>query len=131
MLPHYAHEFGASRPALGLLVPPIRRARFPARCRRLDRDARRRAQNGVVALLMFTVSIVPFGFATDIATLDALRFAQGAACGCIWGWRADLGGRGNITSERRSEVLGSVFGSGDLRDVAGTGRRDTRSRDLN
>ena len=33
---------------------------------------------------MFTVSIVPFGFATDIATLDALRFAQGAACGCIW-----------------------------------------------
>ena len=58
---------------------------------------------------MFTVSVVPFGFAPSIATLDALRFVQGAACGCIWAgatWVVALTPR-----ERRGEVLGSVFGT--------------------
>ena len=62
----------------------------------------------IVGLLMFTVSIIPFGFASDIATLDLLRFVQGAACGCIWSgglaWVIALVPRG-----RRGEVLGSVM----------------------
>ena len=62
----------------------------------------------VVGLFMFTISIIPFGFATNIAALDALRFVQGAACGCIWSgglaWVIALVPRG-----RRGEVLGSVM----------------------
>jgi MFS family permease len=110
LLPHYAHEFGASRPALGLLVAAYPAGQIPGSL--LGGWIATRAgvrRTVVVALLMFTVSIVPFGFATDMATLDALRFLQGAACGCIWAggmtWVVALTPR-----ERRSEVLGSVFG---------------------
>jgi MFS family permease len=110
LLPHYAHEFGASRPALGLLVAAYPAGQIPGSL--LGGWIATRAgvrRTVVVALLMFTISIVPFGFATDIATLDALRFLQGAACGCIW-----AGGLAWVIAitprERRSQVLGSVFG---------------------
>jgi predicted MFS family arabinose efflux permease len=109
LLPHYAHEFGASRPALGLLVAAYPAGQIPGAL--LGGWIATRAgvrRTTVVALLMFTVSVVPFGFATDIATLDALRFVQGAACGCIWAggmtWVVALTPR-----ERRSEALGSLF----------------------
>lgn len=111
LLPHYAHQFGASRPALGLLVAAYPAGQIPGALLggwiATHAGVRRTT---VVALLMFTVSIVPFGFATNIATLGALRFVQGAACGCIWAggmtWVVALTPR-----ERRSEVLGSVFGT--------------------
>ena len=111
LLPHYAHEFGASRLALGLLVASYPAGQIPGSL--LGGWIATRAgvrRTVVVALLMFTVSIVPFGFATDIAMLDALRFLQGAACGCIW-----AGGLAWVIAitprERRSQVLGSVFGA--------------------
>ena len=111
LLPHYAHEFGASRPALGLLVAAYPAGQIPGSLLGgwiATRVGVRRTM--VVALLMFTISIIPFGFATDIAALDALRFVQGAACGCIWAggltWVVAI-----TTPERRGEVLGSVFGS--------------------
>jgi predicted MFS family arabinose efflux permease len=64
----------------------------------------------VVGLLLFTGSIVAFGFGSDIVVLDGLRFVQGIACGCIWGgglaWVIAISPR-----DRRGEALGSVFAS--------------------
>jgi MFS family permease len=61
-------------------------------------------------LLLFTVSIIPFGFGSDIAVLDGLRFVQGIACGYIWSgglaWVIAM-----VPRERRGEVLGSVLAS--------------------
>ena len=65
LLPHYAHEFGASRLALGLLVAAYPAGQIPGSL--LGGWIATRAgvrRTTVVALLMFTVSIVPFGFAT-------------------------------------------------------------------
>src|SRR5262249_20822709 len=62
----------------------------------------------VVGLLLFTASVVAFGFGSDMETLDGLRFVQGMACGCVWGgglaWVIAIAPR-----ERRGEALGSVF----------------------
>jgi MFS family permease len=109
ILPHYAHEFGASKPAIGLLVASYPAGMIPGSL--LGGWIATRAgvrRTTIVGLLMFTVSIIPFGFATDIATLDLLRFVQGAACGCIWSgglaWVIAL-----VPRERRGEVLGSVM----------------------
>ena len=64
----------------------------------------------MVGLLLFTGSIVAFGFGSNIVALDGLRFVQGVACGCIWGgglaWVIAISPR-----ERRGEMLGSVFAS--------------------
>ena len=109
ILPHYAREFGASKPAIGLLAASYPAGMIPGAL--LGGWIATRAgvrRTTIVGLLMFTVSIIPFGFASDIATLDLLRFVQGAACGCIWSgglaWVIALVPRG-----RRGEVLGSVM----------------------
>jgi MFS family permease len=64
----------------------------------------------VVGLVLFTASIIAFGFGSSLAALDSLRFVQGIACGCIWGgglaWVIAIAPR-----ERRGEVLGSVLAS--------------------
>jgi predicted MFS family arabinose efflux permease len=109
ILPHYAHEFGASKPAIGVLAASYPAGMIPGSL--LGGWIATRAgvrRTTMVGLLMFTVSIIPYGFATDMATLDLLRFVQGAACGCIWSgglaWVIALAPR-----ERRGEVLGSVM----------------------
>jgi MFS family permease len=109
ILPHYAREFGASKPAIGVLAASYPAGMIPGSL--LGGWIATRAgvrRTTLVGLLMFTVSIIPFGFATDIATLDLLRFVQGAACGCIWSgglaWVIAL-----VPRERRGEVLGSVM----------------------
>ena len=109
LLPHYANEFGASKPAIGVLSAAYPAGMIPGSL--LGGWIATRAgvrRTTIVALLMFTVSIIPFGFATDMTTLDLLRFAQGAACGCIWSgglaWVIAL-----VARERRGEVLGSVM----------------------
>ena len=59
----------------------------------------------LVGLLLFSASIIAFGFGTDIVTLDVMRFVQGIACGCIWSggltWVISVAPR-----ERRGELLG-------------------------
>jgi MFS family permease len=109
ILPHYAREFGASKPAIGVLVASYPAGMIPGAL--LGGWIATRAgvrRTTIVGLLMFTVSIIPFGFAADMATLDLLRFVQGAACGCIWSgglaWVIAL-----VHRERRGEVLGSVM----------------------
>ncbi len=111
LLPHYAHAFGASKPAIGVLVASYPAGMLPGSL--LGAWIATRAgvrRTTVVGLLLFTVSIVAFGFASDLKTLDALRFVQGIACGCVWGgglaWVIAISPRG-----RRGAMLGSVFAS--------------------
>lgn len=109
VLPHYAHEFGASKPAIGVLTAAYPAGMVPGSLLGAWIAARTGVRRTViVGLLIFMVSITAFGFASDMVTLDALRFVQGAACGCIWSgglaWVIAIAPR-----ERRGEVLGSVL----------------------
>src|SRR5438105_5690925 len=86
VLPHYAHEFAASKPAIGLLAAAYPAGMLPSSVLGgwlATPPGVRRAT--VVGLLLFTVAIVAFGFGSDIAVLDGLRLIQGIACGFIWG----------------------------------------------
>jgi MFS family permease len=132
VLPHYVHEFGASKAAIGVLAAAYPAGMLPGSL--LGGWIATRAgvrRTTVVGLLLFTVSIVAFGFGSHLAVLDGLRFVQGIACGCIWGgglaWVIAIAPRG-----RRNEVLGSVIASavfgtligpivGTVAVVAGTG----------
>jgi DHA1 family multidrug resistance protein-like MFS transporter len=109
VLPHYAHAFGASKPAVGVLAAAYPAGLIPGSF--LGGWLASRAgvrRTALIGLLVFAASIAAFGFGSDIATLDALRFVQGAACGCIWGggltWVIAVAPRA-----RRGEVLGSVI----------------------
>lgn len=119
VLPHYAHEFAASKPAIGLLAAAYPAGMLPGSLLGgwiASRAGVRRTT--VVGLVMFTAAIVPFGFASSIAMVDGLRFIQGMACGCIWGgglaWVIAIAPRG-----RRGEVLGSVIASAIIGTIAG------------
>jgi MFS family permease len=111
LLPHYAHEFAASKPAVGLLAAAYPAGMLPGAL--LGGWIATRAgvrRTTVVGLVLFTAAIVPFGFGSSVAALDALRFIQGVACGCIWSgglaWVIAVAPR-----TRRGEVLGSVLAS--------------------
>jgi MFS family permease len=111
VLPHYAHVFGASKPAIGILAAAYPAGMIPGSLVGgwiATRAGVRRTT--LVGLLVFAVSIAAFGFGADIATLDALRFVQGFACGCIWGggltWAIAVAPR-----RQRGEVLGKVIGA--------------------
>jgi MFS family permease len=111
VLPHYAHAFGASKPAIGVLAASYPAGMLPGAL--LGGWIATRAgvrRTTVTGLLLFTVAIVAFGFGSNIVALDGLRFVQGIACGCIWGgglaWVIAISPR-----ERRGEALGSVFAS--------------------
>jgi MFS family permease len=132
VLPHYAHEFGASKPAIGVLAAAYPAGMLPGSL--LGGWIATRAgvrRTTVVGLVLFTVATVAFGFGSSIAVLDGLRFIQGIACGCIWGgglaWVIAIAPRG-----RRGQILGYVFASalfgtllgpmlGTLAVAAGTG----------
>jgi len=111
VLPHYAHVLHAAKPAVGLLTAAYPAGIVPGSL--LGAWIAHRAgvrRTSLIGLLLFGVSIVGFGFGTDIVTLDALRFVQGIGCGFIWGggltWVIAVAPR-----ERRGAVLGSVFGA--------------------
>jgi MFS family permease len=111
VLPHYAHALHAGKPAVGVLTAAYPAGIVPGSL--LGAWIAHRAgvrRTTLIGLLLFAVSIAGFGFGTDIVTLDALRFVQGAGCGFIWGggltWVIAVSPR-----ERRGAVLGSVFGA--------------------
>jgi MFS family permease len=111
VLPHYAHAFGASKTAIGVLAAAYPAGMLPGALLGgwiASRAGVRRTT--AFGLLLFTGAIVAFGFGSDLIALDVLRFVQGIACGCIWGgglaWVIAIAPR-----ERRGEVLGSVFAS--------------------
>jgi predicted MFS family arabinose efflux permease len=109
VLPHYAHVFAASKPAIGVLAASYPAGMLPGSLLGgwlATRVGVRRTT--AFGLLLFTGAIVAFGFASDLVVLDVLRFVQGIACGCVWGgglaWVIAIAPR-----ERRGETLGSVF----------------------
>jgi MFS family permease len=111
VLPHYAHVFGASKPAIGVLAAAYPAGMLPGAL--LGGWTATRAgvrRTTALGLLLFTGAIVAFGFGSDLIALDFLRFVQGTACGFIWGgglaWVIAIAPR-----ERRGEVLGGVFAS--------------------
>ncbi|MBV9000330.1 MAG: MFS transporter [Solirubrobacterales bacterium] len=111
VLPHYAHAFAASKPAIGVLAASYPAGMIPGAL--LGGWIATRAgvrRTTVLGLLLFTGAIVAFGFGSELAVLDGLRFVQGIACGCIWGgglaWVIAIAPRG-----RRGEILGSVLAS--------------------
>lgn len=86
LLPHYAHQFGASKTAIGVLTAAYPAGMLPGSL--LGGWIATRAgvrRTTVVGLMLFTGATAAFGFGSNIVALDWLRFAQGVACGCIWG----------------------------------------------
>jgi MFS family permease len=119
VLPHYQHMVHASKPAIGLLVAAYPAGMVPGALLATwltTRTGVRRTT--VVGLLIFSVSIAAFGFATSIVALDALRFIQGMACGFVWGgglaWVIAVAPRG-----RRGLILGTVFGAAIFGTILG------------
>ncbi len=119
VLPHYQHEFAASKPAVGLLAASYAAGMLPGTL--IGGWISTRAgvrRTTVVGLLLFTVSIAAFGFAGSLVALDSLRFIQGAACGCVWGgglaWAIAVAPR-----ERRGEIIGSVIGAAIFGTILG------------
>jgi MFS family permease len=120
VLAHYAHEFGASKTAIGLLAGAYPAGMLPGSL--LGGWIATRAgvrRTTFVGLLLFSAAIVPFGLGSSIAVLSALRFVQGLACGCIWSgglaWVIAIAPR-----ERRAEVLGTVLASAIFGTLVGT-----------
>jgi predicted MFS family arabinose efflux permease len=109
VLPHYQHVLHASKPAIGVLAAGYAAGLIPGSLlawRLATRVGVRRTT--VFGLLAFAAAVLPFGFGTQIVTLDGLRFVQGMACGFIWGgglaWVISVAPR-----ERRGEIIGTVF----------------------
>jgi MFS family permease len=111
VLPHYAHAFGVSKPAIGVLAASYPAGMIPGALLGGWMAARTGVRRTTAfGLLLFTGAIVAFGFGSDIVVLDGLRFVQGIACGCVWGgglaWVIAISPR-----DRRGEALGSVLAS--------------------
>jgi len=109
VLPHYQHQFGASKPAIGLLAAAYPAGMLPGSLLggwMAARSGVRRTT--VLGLVLFSVSVAPFGFGSVLGVLDGLRFVQGIACGYVWGgglaWAI-----ASAPAERRNQTLGSVF----------------------
>lgn len=119
VLPHYAHTLGASKASIGLLVAAYPAGMLPGAL--LGTWIARRAgvrRTTLVGLLLFSASIIAFGFGTSIVSLDALRFVQGMACSCIWSggltWVIAVAPR-----ERRGELLGTVIAAAIFGTILG------------
>jgi predicted MFS family arabinose efflux permease len=109
VLPHYAHRFGASKAAVGLLAAAYTAGLVPGALAGGWMAGRAGVRRTTAAGLgVFAAATVAFGFAGSLVALDAFRAVQGAACGLLWGgaltWVIAATGRG-----RRGEVLGSVL----------------------
>ena len=119
VLPHYAHMLHASKPAVGVLAASYPAGIVPGSLLGAWIAARygvRRAT--LIGLLLFAVSIIGFGFGTNLVVLDSLRFIQGAGCGFIWGggltWVIAVTPR-----QRRGAVLGSVMAAAIIGTLLG------------
>lgn len=119
ILPHYEHVFDAQKPAMGLLVASYAAGMIPGALLGGWMGGRGGVRKTTLGgLLLFAISVAVFGFASDLAVLDALRFVQGAACGLIWSggltWAIALSSR-----ERRGELIGSVLAAAIFGSLVG------------
>jgi MFS family permease len=116
VLPHYAHSLHASKPALGVLVAAYSAGLIPGALLggwiASTRGVRRTTLAG---LTVFGVAVAAFGFATNLVTLDALRFIQGASCGLIWGggltWVLAAAPRGRRGATIGAAIAAATFGT--------------------
>ena len=119
VLPHYAHTLGASKTSIGLLVAAYPAGMLPGALLGgwiATRFGVRRTT--LVGLLLFSASIIAFGFGTSVGSLDAFRFVQGIACSCIWSggltWVIAVAPR-----QRRGELLGAVIAAAIFGTILG------------
>jgi MFS family permease len=119
ILPHYAHELGASKPAIGVLAASYAAGGIPGGLLGgwlATRVGVRRTT--LIGLVAFAVAVAAFGFANDIVTLDVLRTLQGVAAGCIWGvalmWVIAASPRVG-----RGHVIGSAIGAATFGTLLG------------
>lgn len=110
LLPDYVDEFGLSKGEAGVLAGAYAAgtllASLPAGFVATRAGPRRTVIGG---LLLLGVSSLAFGFASEIALLDATRFIQGVAGALIWSGALTW----LITStppERRGSVIGTALG---------------------
>ena len=109
MLPHFARVLPASKPELGVLAGAYTAGLIPGALLGGWLSTRIGVRRTTLAgTLVFAVAVPAFGFATTLLTLDALRFVQGIACGCLWGgaltWVIAAAPEG-----RRGEMVGTAF----------------------
>ena len=112
LLPSYVHQFGLSKTGAGVLAAanPLGTllGAIPCGAMAARFGPKRLVLLGLV--LMGTSSVV-FGWAQDIALLDAARFVQGIGGACSWAgalaWLLE-----EAPSERRGELLGTALGAG-------------------
>jgi predicted MFS family arabinose efflux permease len=119
ILPHYARTLGASKPAIGVLTGAYGAGLIPGAFLSAWLAARAGVRRTTLAgMLTFAVTVVPFGFATNIVVLDVLRALQGVGSGFIWGggltWLIAANPQG-----RRGAVLGSAFSAAIAGSLAG------------
>jgi MFS family permease len=111
LLPDYVDEFGLSKGEAGILAGAYAAgtllASLPAGFVATRAGPRRTVIGG---LLLLGVSSMAFGFAEEIALLDAARFVQGVAGALIWSGALTW----LITTsppERRGAVIGTALGT--------------------
>lgn len=111
LLPDYVDEFGLSKGEAGVLAGAYAAgtllASLPAGFVATRAGPRRTVIGG---LLLLGVSSLVFGFAGEIALLDAARFVQGVAGALIWSgaltWLIT-----STSPERRGSVIGTALGT--------------------
>ncbi|MET0306300.1 MAG: MFS transporter [Solirubrobacterales bacterium] len=111
LLPDYVDEFGLSEGEAGILAGAYAAgtllASLPAGFVATRAGPRRTVIGG---LLLLGVSSLVFGFAGEIALLDAARFVQGVAGALIWSgaltWLIT-----STSPERRGSVIGTALGT--------------------
>jgi MFS family permease len=111
LLPHYSDTLGLSKAAAGILS-----AAYPAGTLLGSLPAgllvaRVGSRQTVLAgLALLASSSVVFGFAENVAVLDAARFVQGIGGACSWAgglaWLIDA-----APAERRGEMIGTALGA--------------------
>ena len=111
MLPYFARTLPATKPELGLLAGAYAAGVIPGALiggKLSVRIGVRRTT--LAAMLLFALAVPAFGFVGNLMALDALRFIQGIACGCLWGgaltWIIAV-----APDDRRGEMVGLAVSS--------------------
>jgi MFS family permease len=110
LLPHYVHNLGLSKAAVGLLVAAYPLGTLVGALPSGVLTTRLGYRPAVVlGLCLMSAATFVFGFGRSIQLLDAARFAQGLGGSCIWGggmaWLA-----AGTPPERRGRALGLALG---------------------
>ncbi len=112
LLPYYVEHLGLNKAAAGLLSAFYAFGAIAFAVPAGFLVARLGTRQTVLAgVFLLATSSVAFGFARDLAVLDAARFVQGAGGSCLWAaglaWLVSI-----AREERRSTVIGAAVGIG-------------------